>query len=106
MGCEADDQVFKDDINRLLSMEEMWNKEGRTKPTALDYDSIMAGTFPTPPLRPSTAAAPAAKVPANGSTASETIAPASTIVADSNINTLKDQRELSLKENLELFVDR
>jgi ubiquitin-like 1-activating enzyme E1 B len=31
-------QVFKQDIERLLSMEEMWRH--RTKPTPLDYDNL------------------------------------------------------------------
>lgn len=100
-GVKSNNQVFKDDINRLLAMEDLWNKEGRIKPTSLDFDSIMAGTFPTPPLR--SAAAPAAPA------ADAASAPAQNgkeIVADSNNAKLRDQRELSLKENLELFIDR
>lgn len=32
------DKVFKDDIERLCAMEDMWKT--RKPPTALDYDSI------------------------------------------------------------------
>ncbi|TXT13200.1 hypothetical protein VHUM_01601 [Vanrija humicola] len=84
-------KVFNEDINRLLAMEDMWKKEGRVKPVALDYDGILDGTFPTPPTRASTQPAPAA---ANGSANGTT-----------SKSTLKDQKELSLKENLELFID-
>lgn len=63
----------------------MWNKPGRVKPVALDYDAIMSGTFEAPTAQ-NAAIAPATAT--NGST-----------------STLRDQKELSLKENLELFVD-
>lgn len=72
-------------------MEDMWKKEGRVKPVALDYDGILDGTFATPPTRASATPAPAsANGSANGTTSK---------------STLKDQKELSLKENLELFID-
>jgi ubiquitin-like 1-activating enzyme E1 B len=81
-------------------MEDMWTKEGRVKPTALDYDAIMADSFPTPPLRH----APHADA---GSTSTADQDTSNTAVAASSINaTLRDQRELSLKETLVLFVDR
>ena len=35
------DKVFKDDINRLRSMEDMWKT--RKQPNALDYDEILKG---------------------------------------------------------------
>jgi ubiquitin-like 1-activating enzyme E1 B len=78
------EKVFYDDINRLLSMEDMWKKEGRIKPLALEYDAIMAGTFEAPPPRTTSTTAPP---------------PATTT------STLKDQKQLSLKDNLELFLD-
>jgi ubiquitin-like 1-activating enzyme E1 B len=95
-------QVFSEDIQRLLSMEDMWKVEGRVKPVPLEYESIMSGTFVTPPVRK---AAPAngksESAPENGKNGVEK-APAE--VAKSG--GLKDQRELSVKDNLELFIDR
>jgi ubiquitin-like 1-activating enzyme E1 B len=84
--------VFQADINRLLSMEDMWKVEGRVKPVALDYDAIMDGSFVAPPVR----TVPKAK---------EGDAPAAPAAPTSGAG-LKDQKELSLKENLELFIDR
>jgi ubiquitin-like 1-activating enzyme E1 B len=88
----ADNQVFNEDINRLLKMDEMWKVHGRVKPVALDVESINDGSFVTPPLRNPPPA------PANGAGPSK-----STPV---NQSTLKDQQELSVKDNLDLFVDR
>lgn len=34
-------KFFKEDINSLLSMSKLWEKEGRKKPSALDYDEII-----------------------------------------------------------------
>ncbi|KAL7425104.1 E1 ubiquitin-activating protein uba2 [Cryptotrichosporon argae] len=85
------EKVFDEDIKRLLAMEDMWKVVGRVKPTPLNYRSIMDGTFVTPPKRPSKAAAPAAKQP-NGTPAASGA-------------TLKDQRKLTVKDNLELFID-
>ena len=87
-------------------MEDLWNKEGRVKPTALDYDIIMDGSFPTPPLRTtvtSTAAQTENNGALNGNHAENGNGSAEVVV---DHNQLKDQKELSLKENLELFVDR
>lgn len=83
--------MFNEDINRLLAMEDMWKVAGRIKPVALDYDAIMDGTFVAPPPRTSAAQAAAA---ANGNA-----------TASASTSTLKDQKELTLKENLELFID-
>ncbi|BEJ16239.1 hypothetical protein CspHIS471_0508440 [Cutaneotrichosporon sp. HIS471] len=90
-------KVFDDDINRLLSMEDMWTRPGRVKPVALDYDKIMAGEFVPPPLRQ----APVKGPTANGS-AAQTKA---SVPRKVNGATLKDQKELTTKENLELFLD-
>ena len=92
-------QVFNDDIKRLLAMADMWKVAGRVKPTALERDKIMDGTFIVPPVRK--AAAPATgNGHANGSNgeAENQAGPSS--------KQLRDQRELSIRENLELFIDR
>ena len=70
-------------------MEDMWKVAGRIKPVALDYDAIMDGTFVAPPPRTS-----ATQIAANGNANAST-----------STSTLKDQKELTLKENLELFVN-
>ncbi|KGB75813.1 ubiquitin-like 1-activating enzyme E1 B [Cryptococcus deuterogattii 99/473] len=87
-------KIFNEDICRLLAMEDMWKKEGRVKPVPLDCDAILNGTSVTPPLR----TAPTANQQANSDKGAESakIKPAAL---------LKDQKELSLKENLELFLD-
>jgi ubiquitin-like 1-activating enzyme E1 B len=93
LQCDrADFQVFNDDINRLLKMDEMWKVHGRVKPVALDVGSINDGSFVTPPLRNPPPA------PANGAGPSKP--------TPVNQSTLKDQQELSVKDNLDLFVDR
>ncbi|OCF35672.1 ubiquitin-like 1-activating enzyme E1 B [Kwoniella heveanensis BCC8398] len=83
-------KVFNEDINRLLAMEDMWKKEGRVKPVPLLYESIIDGSFQVPPLRN----APVAPQPQTEGSAKQ-----------AEKKGLKDQRELSLKENLELFID-
>ena len=83
-------QVFNDDINRLLQMKEMWTVPGRVKPTPLDYDSIMNGTFTLPPSRQ------AAVAPSTG------LGPVPEKAKEQS--GLKDQQELTLKENLLLFT--
>jgi len=98
---EADDQVFNDDINRLLKMEEMWKVAGRVKPVALDVETINDGSFVTPPLRN----APPVQAPAEASTDNTATNGAGPSKAAAN-GTLRDQRELSVKDNLDLFVDR
>lgn len=70
-------------------MEDMWKVPGRVKPVPLEYDGIMDGSFVAPPPRVPAPAAPAA----NGSNTASSSAK------------LKDQKDLSLKENLELFID-
>ena len=84
--------MFNEDINRLLKMDEMWKVHGRVKPVALDVESINDGSFVTPLLRNPPAA------PANGAGPSKP--------TPVNQSTLKDQQELSVKDNLDLFVDR
>jgi len=74
-------------------MDEMWKVHGRVKPVPLDVGSINDGTFVTPPLRN---AAPATATNGAGPSKPTPV----------NQSTLKDQQELSVKDNLELFVDR
>lgn len=100
-------QVFSEDIQRLLSMEDMWKVQGRVKPVPLEYEAIMSGTFVTPPVRK--AATANGKTPAsenanhaeNGTNGVEK--PPADVAKTAG---LKDQRELSVKDNLELFIDR
>lgn len=101
-------------------MEDMWTGPGRVKPVALDYDAIMDDTFVTPPLRapPAAPAANGSSATANGSSAAptsssngETSAAGAASHANGSANghsvrQLRDQKELSVKENLELFIDR
>lgn len=103
-------------------MEDMWKKEGRVKPVSLGYESIMNGTFVTPPLRNAVAAAvpaksngqvngsaaPSEKVDQANANASSSASSATTQNGAKNGQTarkLKDQKELTVKENLELFID-
>jgi ubiquitin-like 1-activating enzyme E1 B len=78
-------------------MEDMWTRPGRVKPVALDYEKIMAGEFVPPPVR---------LAPAKGPTTNGTAAPAKPAPPPKAKGaTLKDQKELSTKESLELFLD-
>ena len=94
-------QVFNEDIKRLLAMDDMWKVAGRVKPVPLDQKTIIDGTFISPPLRTS-----------NSTSTSTTRPPAatngesSTSVVNGNSRQLKDQKDLSVKETLEIFVDR
>lgn len=108
-------QVFKTDLNRLLAMDDMWTVPGRVRPVPLDYVTILDGRFDTPPLRTSA-------LQANGSTkggrgeqqsngvanghASGSTTPNPNGCGNGDTRILKDQMELTLKENLQLFVDR
>jgi hypothetical protein len=103
-------QVFNADIQNLLSMADMWRH--RTPPVPLDYDGIMGGTFL---LRPDQSSSTATAV--NGRTING--ARGATVVSvntngkingnakiESSAAKLKDQRKLTLKDNLELFISR
>ncbi|KAK7062646.1 E1 ubiquitin-activating protein uba2 [Paramarasmius palmivorus] len=84
-------QVFDADIRNLLLMSDMWR--ARTPPTPLDFDAILQGTFALP--TPSSSAAASTNGQVNGkSNGAETSANAG----------LKDQRALTLKDNLSLFI--
>lgn len=88
-------------------MEDMWKVEGRVKPVPLEYEAIMSGTFVTPPVRKAatangkTTAAENGKKGENGTKGVEK--PPAEVAKTAG---LKDQRKLSVKDNLELFIDR
>ncbi len=107
--------MFDADINRLLAMEDMWKVRGRVRPVPLDYGSIMDGTFVAPPLRSGASQVNGSSSrenghqPSNGHAngdASGSTTPLPTGHANGNHRILKDQKELSPKETLELFMDR
>lgn len=104
-------QVFRSDVENLLSMADMWRS--REPPTPLDFDGIRQGTFSvkkTPQVNgnglttnghhangsaPKATGSSATEQLLNGASSSSTSAAA-----------LKDQRTLSLEDNVELFVGR
>jgi hypothetical protein len=71
-------------------MADMW--KNRHPPTPLDFEVIMAGTF-------------VQRVP-NGTTGHGSTAFGSSTNGDSGQAILKDQRKLSLRDNLDLFISR
>ncbi|KAF8836558.1 hypothetical protein BDN67DRAFT_1014595 [Paxillus ammoniavirescens] len=91
-------KVFNTDILNLLSMADMWRS--REKPTSLDFDAIMDGSFVVKEPSKSGAAPANSKQQPNGHTNGH--AKAST--SQKGQSGLKDQRALSLQENLSLFV--
>lgn len=108
----AFDKVFRADINNLLSMADMWRS--RAKPTPLDFEGIRDGTFIIEKQIGDTntngqtngngrVIKPLPKAGPSGSAVTEKLLnrPSSTSSAG-----LKDQRTLSLQDNLELFVAR
>jgi ubiquitin-like 1-activating enzyme E1 B len=96
-------------------MEDMWRY--RDKPVPLDFDLIQSDQFV---LRGRVNSAPADGVlrPANGNSGVEghlngvtsrnggSATPTSTVSAGKSGHGLKDQRSLSLRENLTLFISR
>ena len=108
-------QIFNADIKRLLAMDDMWKVPGRVRPVPLDYANIVDRAFVNPPLRDpgqntgsSTGEELQQQMPhslANGHADGSTI---QTVITRTNghSRTLKDQHELSVKENLMLFIDR
>lgn len=98
----AFEKVFGDDIRRLLKMEDMWKVPGRAKPVPLDYETIMDGSFITPPLAKQTAtvvqSTPASATQAQAQMQSSPDAPKAQ-------GKLRDQQELTIKQNLELFLE-
>jgi hypothetical protein len=84
----------------------MWKVPGRVQPVALDVETINDGSFVVPPLRnappvQAPAAASDAHTASNGQSNSEAGPSTST-----QSTTLHDQRDLSVKDNLDLFISR
>jgi ubiquitin-like 1-activating enzyme E1 B len=96
------DKVFNTDILNLLSMADMWRS--REKPTSLDFDAIMDGSFVVKEPSKSGAAPANSKQQPNGHINGD--AKASISASQKGQSGLKDQRALSLQENLSLFVSR
>src|SRR5262245_52630659 len=91
-------------------MADMWKT--RAPPTALDFDSIAEGTFTLPSTSSATSEA---TTPDPGSvstvksprvTLNGTSEAAGSVSASKTASGLKDQKELTLQENLVLFVSR
>lgn len=99
-------KVFNSDIKNLLSMEDMWRS--RAKPTPLDFDGITSGTFTLPQVAAQTNGSSASSHPkTNGH--GNAAGPSTTTNGSSSRSGgagLKDQRALTLADNLELFVAR
>lgn len=87
-------------------MNDMWKVPGRVKPVALDVKTINDGSFVVPPLRN----APPVQAPAaasNKHTASNGHSNSEAGPSNSaQTSTLHDQRDLSVKDNLDLFISR
>ncbi|KAL0959328.1 hypothetical protein HGRIS_014589 [Hohenbuehelia grisea] len=107
-------KVFNSDIRNLLSMGDMW--KSRSPPTVLDFDAIMDGSFS---LQRSTAG----PSNVNGNNAANGVASVNGAVVSgskkteqllnghghanasmSSASSLKDQKRLSLRDSLDLFV--
>ncbi|KAI9068990.1 hypothetical protein FKP32DRAFT_1587240 [Trametes sanguinea] len=104
-------KVFHADILNLLSMADMWRS--RAPPVPLDFDAIRAGTFVLKRSSQNGSDTPSTPGQANGSKGSTSTEKllngngASTSTAASSAaggTGLKDQRALSLQDNLELFI--
>lgn len=110
-------KVFHDDTLNLLSMEDMWRY--RDKPVPLDFDLIQSDQFVLRGQVIGAVNAPADGVlrPANGDSGVErhlngsvtsrngnSATPTSNASAGKPGHGLKDQRSLSLRENLTLFI--
>ena len=100
--------MFSADIRNLLSMADMWRS--RSPPTPLDFDSIMDGSFDL-----NSALSLTANAVASGSGSGRSSSSSSAKLPNGQFNGngniplgegLKDQRALTLKDNLELFVSR
>ena len=85
----------------------MWRS--RSPPTPLDFDSIIDGTFNLNSADSSTANAIASGSGSSSSSSSSVNLPNGQVNGNGSIppsEGLKDQRALTLKDNLELFVSR
>ena len=112
----TDCQVFNADIHNLLSMSDMWRS--RAPPVPLDFLAIQNGTFmlrgekitspPEPPKAPLSRS-----VNTNGSKTRKSKNVKGTPSGNghqpehfSGVSRLKDQRKLTLQDNLLLFISR
>lgn len=101
----APTQVFHSDVLNLLSMGDMWRS--RAPPTPLEFDAIRAGTFVLARNAQNGAAVPQTNG-TTGSSATEKQLNGGSMSSSAEANgaKLKDQRTLTLQDNLELFVVR
>ncbi|EJT99645.1 hypothetical protein DACRYDRAFT_117842 [Dacryopinax primogenitus] len=101
------DKIYNADINRLLGMEDMW--KSRTPPVPLDYTAIRARSFVLPERKK-----PGTVKTTNASTNSKALVN-KTVNGLKNgkreangspdsASGLKDRKELSLEDNVELFA--
>ncbi|KAM5541730.1 hypothetical protein V8D89_004459 [Ganoderma adspersum] len=100
-------KVYHADILNLLSMADMWRS--RAPPTPLDFDGIRDGSFTISKPQPLTNGVHpngngAAAKTVNGNGDAKPSGRAATTEEQLNGAGLKDQRALSLQDNLELFV--
>ncbi|KZT02787.1 uncharacterized protein LAESUDRAFT_729747 [Laetiporus sulphureus 93-53] len=100
-------KVFHSDILNLLSMTDMWRS--RAPPTPLDFDSIRDGSFVLQqkvPVENGTRRRQNGDAQnGNGSASTEKLLNGdSSSAASTSSAGLKDQRALSLQDNLELFI--
>ncbi|KAG8929362.1 E1 ubiquitin-activating protein uba2 [Tulasnella sp. 418] len=96
------DKVFKDDINRLLSMKDMWR--ARKPPTPLDRKQILAGTFVLP-SRTQPNGTSGGSERRNGNSHKNGPSNSNVDSSSSSNPKLKDQQELSLTDMVLLFDD-
>ncbi|KAK1230948.1 E1 ubiquitin-activating protein uba2 [Marasmius sp. AFHP31] len=90
-------KIFDSDIRNLLVMSDMWRT--RTPPTPLDFDRIMEGSSDPPKTHGETL-----NTSANGSDPTPNGQTNGKAPSGKGQPSLKDQRTLSLKDNLLLFV--
>lgn len=97
-------KIFDADIRNLLIMSDMWRS--RAPPLPLDFDAILDGTFV---LRQGISNGKADAPTVNGSGhngSANGFKPAVNGTAPLPPSGLKDQRELTLQDNVLLFVSR
>lgn len=93
-------KVFNADIKNLLSMADMWRS--REKPTPLDFDAIVDGNFVVKGPTKNASSSLNSKGQLNGHANGDAVK----LASSSKNSGLKDQRALTLQDNLALFVSR
>ncbi|KDR70218.1 hypothetical protein GALMADRAFT_103373 [Galerina marginata CBS 339.88] len=94
-------KVFNADIKNLLIMADMW--KSRSPPTPLDYEPILDGSFKSN----QTNGVPSSNAVASGSGSNGSSTPSNPTNGQVNgtaSSSLRDQRALNLKDNLQLFI--